>query len=197
MRRLARLVSLVRLSHFMSAHGVSNVTSSRHLFCGRNCARGLPGCRKAGVRGCWDPRAVRRWQVGGGIDGHSSAGPLRRTRPPGGSGGFDRTARPLTTASNDFHRWHGRRARGEVTAQRSHDWTFHTVDRRVHPLARGASRGSPDRHPYDSAIAAQPPVQSRPAISRSAPRRNSVHPPGRVGRRASAPSAVSTWENGC
>ena len=59
-------------------------------------------------------------------------------------------------------------------------------------------RGSPDRHPHDSAIAAQPPVQSRPAISRSAPRRNSVHAHGRFGRIATPPTGLGEqWMAQC
>ena len=109
-------MSLVRLSHFKSAPGVSNVTSSRHFFCCcRNCARGLPGRRKAGVRGCGDPRTVRRWQMGGRLDGHSSAGPLWRTRLSSGSASFDRNARPLRTVSDYFHHWRIGRTRGDMS----------------------------------------------------------------------------------
>ena len=169
----------------MSAPGVSNVTSRRHVFCcGRNCARGLLECRKTGVRGCWDPRAVRRWQMGGGTDGHSSAGPLRRTRPRSGSAGFDRNARPLTTVASVATSV----ALAEicVTAPRSHDWSFHAVDRRVHPLARSASRDSRRRHTHDSPIATQPPIQPRPTVARFAACRNSVHAHLRFGRIATS-----------
>ena len=58
---------------------------------------------------------MRRWQMGGRLDGHSSAGPLRRTRPSSGSVGFDRNARPLTTVSDYFYRWRIGRTRGDMS----------------------------------------------------------------------------------
>jgi Protein of unknown function, DUF488 len=175
---------MVRISHFKSAPGVSNVTSSRHLFCCcRNCARGLPGRRKAGVRGCGDPRTVRRWQVGGRLDGHSSAGPLWRTRPSSGSAGFDRNARPLTTVSDYIHRWRIGRTRGDMSpvivltighSTRSIDefirlLAAHGVDRLVDIRTIPRSRRNPQF--------------SRDLLSAAlAPRGDSVHAHARFGR---------------
>ena len=85
-----------------------------------------------------------------------------------------------------------------VPARRSHDWTFHAVDRRVHPAARSAWRGSPRRHTHDSAIAPQSPVQSRPAVDRFTPRRNSLHPHGRSGRIATPAAGLGEqWMAQC
>jgi hypothetical protein len=46
---------------------------------------------------------VCRWQMGGSIDGHSSAGSPQGTRPPSRSTSFARDARSLTAVSDCFH----------------------------------------------------------------------------------------------